>query len=120
MLDAAVATYKKVEAMRHTGAVFFDRGIPDVICYMTMEHMPIPEALNRLAYESRYHQKVFILPPWKEIYETDQERKQSWEEACFTFGKMKETYLTYGYELIEVPKGSPESRVRFVLKAIAA
>ena len=35
----------------------------------------------------RYNKSIFILPPWQEIYETDNERKQDWEEAVLTFEK---------------------------------
>ena len=65
-----------------------------------------------------YNQKVFILPPWQEIYHTDNDRKQTWEEATLTFRKMKEIYFNYGYEIIEVPKGSFQNRVNFILNII--
>lgn len=59
-----------------------------------------------------------VVPSWEEIYETDSERKQTWEEAVFTFEKMKETYLKFGYNIIEVPKCGVEERAKFVLDSI--
>ena len=44
-----------------------------------------------------YNPIVFILPPWKEIYQTDNERKQDWQEAEHTYFQMKSTYEKYGY-----------------------
>ena len=63
----------------------------------------------------RYNKSIFILPPWQEIYETDNERKQDWEEAVLTFEKMSETYKNYGYNIIEIPKISVRERANFIL-----
>lgn len=118
MLHASVETYKRVINEPSSKIVFFDRGILDTICYMQMENIPISDGL-RIAVSLRpYQTKVFILPPWEEIYKTDNERKQTWEEAVFTFEKMKETYLKFGYNIIEVPKCSVEERAKFVLDSI--
>jgi len=55
-----------------------------------------------------------ILPPWQEIYKTDTERKQTWEEAVYTYQQLKLVYARYGYETINVPIGSIEDRKRFI------
>ena len=118
MLKASVNSYKKVVREISNQPAFFDRGILDAICYMQMENIPVSKEWSALANTHRYYQKVFILPPWEEIYETDSERKQTWEEAVFTFEKMKETYLKFGYNIIEVPKCGVEERAKFVLDSI--
>lgn len=115
MLNASLQTYRKVSADHSTETVFFDRGIIDTFCYMHMENIPFSEEISKIAEKYRYNKKVFILPPWKEIYENDNERKQTWEEAEFTFQQMKETYLKYNYEVIEVPKGTLAERLKFVI-----
>ena len=66
----------------------------------------------------RYNDHVFILPPWKEIYRTDAERKQDWNEAVFTYNKMIQTYRSFQYNLVEVPKNSIEQRANFILNWI--
>lgn len=78
----------------------------------------ISNEMDSLGKNLLYNKKVFILPPWKEIYQTDSERKQTWEEAIFTFTKMKETYLKYDYKLIEVPQDTIQNRVNFILNNI--
>lgn len=118
MLKASLETYHRVVSDEHSEIVFFDRGILDTVCYMNMENIPIAEELITLVKSCPYHSKVFMLPPWEGIYETDTERKQTWEEAIFTFEKMKETYLGYGYEIIEVPKANVEERCDFVRRNI--
>ena len=118
MLQASIATYQKAVTNYSEQPKFFGRGIIDTLCYMDMEKIPLPDNLNRIVSEYRYNTKVFILPPWKEIYQTDSERKQSWQQAEFTFHQMKQTYQKYGYELIQVPAADVDTRVRFLLGQI--
>lgn len=118
MLEASVSSYQVIKEMQVSKPVFFDRGILDAICYMNMENIPITSVMKAMAIAHSYASKVFILQPWKEIYQTDNERKQTWEEAVFTFEKMKETYLGYGYEVIEVPKATVGLRRAFIEKEI--
>lgn len=118
MFEASLESYQYINDRFSDDIVFFDRGLLDTICYMKMENISISEELDCLLNANPYNKKVFILPPWKEIYETDNERKQTWKEAVNTFGKMKQTYLEYGYEVIEVPKNTIESRCEFILSYI--
>ena len=67
-------------------------GIPDTLCYSKVLGSGITVNENETALKYRYNQKIFILPPWKEIYINDDERKQSWEEAKLTYKIMKQTY----------------------------
>lgn len=115
MIEASVETYQKINSNLQSEKVFFDRGILDTICYMNMENIPVSLEMEKLISTHPYSQKVFILPPWEEIYETDNERKQTWQEAIYTFDIMKQTYISYGYEVIEVLKGSIEDRCKFIL-----
>ena len=107
-------------AQNQSGTVFFDRGVPDVIGYLRLSGLPVPEYMNNAARTFRYHRRVFISPPWQEIFQQDRERKQDFDEAVRTFEAMVETYTSYGYELIEIPRAPVETRVRFVLHNIAA
>lgn len=66
----------------------------------------------------RYNKSIFMLPPWQEIYETDNERKQDWKEAILTFEQMCKTYKSYGYDIVEIPKKSVCERADFVLEFI--
>ena len=66
----------------------------------------------------RYNRTVFIAPPWKEIYEVDQERKQSFAEAVETCKLMVESYSGCGYHLLELPRVSPAERAEFVLQTL--
>ncbi|MGV0923710.1 AAA family ATPase [Empedobacter tilapiae] len=83
-----------------------------------MEHISISKHIIELVKQYRYNKTVFILPPWKEIYRTDNERKQDWNEAELTFEKMKETYVEFGYNIILVPKMTLQERIKFVQQNI--
>lgn len=118
MFQESVKTYLEISKMGYTKAVFFDRGILDTLGYMRLENIPIPAIMESKAREMVYHNNVFILPPWKEIYENDPERKQTFEQAVETFECMKDIYQEYGFTVIEVPKVSVENRADFILDKI--
>jgi predicted ATPase len=112
MRERSIEGYRVIS--NNTAITFFDRGILDTLCYARLINSEITESMDHDAKHYRYNEKVFILPPWREIYETDNERKQDWEESVRTFEMMKDTYQKYSYELIEVPKISIEKRAGFV------
>lgn len=118
MLQASINSYQKALSISTEKSIFFDRGIPDALCYFKMENLRILEEDKRFSEALKYNQLVFILPPWDEIYKTDKERKQTWEEAKKTFFEMKKTYESLGYKVVEVPRETVENRVKFVLKTI--
>jgi len=116
MFEASVKTYQEITLGNHATPIFFDRGILDTVCYMTVEKIPLSSELLMALEQVTYNKNVFILPPWREIYRTDKQRKQSWAEAVLTFHQMKNTYLQYGYNVIEVPKVSALERAHFILE----
>src|ERR1700722_8891045 len=102
-------------AKEYTGPVVFDRGIPDVLGYLRLHHLSVPRHVARAAEMFRYHSRVFIAPPWLEIFTVDAERKQSFAEARATHEAMVETYAGLGYQSLSLPCVSVAERARFVL-----
>lgn len=105
-------------AEHQSGKVFFDRGVPDVLGYLCLLNLPVPEHMQKAANTFRYHRRVFIAPPWPEIFRQDGERKQSFDEAVRTYDAMVATYTACGYDLIEIPRVRLEERVYFVLQSV--
>ncbi|KVD03621.1 ATPase [Burkholderia ubonensis] len=105
-------------ARQARGPVFFDRGVPDVIGYLRLSGLAVPAHAEAAARRFRYHRRVFIAPPWPDIYTQDAERRQDFAEAVRTCDAMVECYASYGYRLIELPRASVKARVRFVLDAL--
>jgi predicted ATPase len=106
------------EANNFAGTVFFDRGMPDVVGYLRLVNLPLPEHVDKAVQSFRYNRRVFIAPPWEEIFKQDHERKQDFAEAVRTYEALAATYLNYGYELVEIPRAPVKDRVRFILECI--
>jgi predicted ATPase len=82
--------------------------------------LPIPEYFVQAAVERRYNRRVFLAPPWPEIFTQDAERKQTLAEAEATYQVMREIYTGLGYDLMELPFVSIAERAAFVRAAILA
>ena len=95
--------------------VFLDRGIPDVLAYMHYIGDSYPAHFDHACRENLYS-RIFILPPWEEIYTSDDERYENYEQAKLIFDHLTETYRNYGYDLIPVPKDTVENRIAFILE----
>lgn len=93
---------------------FFDRGIPDIIAYLKAAALPVDKHFYHTLNRHPYHPVVFLAPPWQEIYVNDSERWQTFKEAVALYHTIKETYLTLGYTLVELPLASVQERVNFV------
>ncbi len=98
--------------------VFIDRGIPDVLAYMHYIGDSYPATFDAACREHTYS-KIFILPPWEEIYISDAERYENFEQAKLIYNHLTETYQNYGYKLIEVPKDTMNNRILFILDEIS-
>ena len=116
MLGWEMRSYRA--ALSLNGPVIFDRGVPDVLGYLRLSGLPVPSHLQRATQIFRYHRRVFIAPPWPEIFVADAERKQSFHEAQATYEVMIETYSALAYELIPLPLDSVQKRAQFVLALI--
>ncbi|OCW59569.1 AAA family ATPase [Hoeflea olei] len=102
------------EASTLEGPVLMDRGIPDVVGYLTLCGLPVPDHVETAARLYRYNSRVFIAPYWDAIFAQDAERKQDRQEAEATARVMAETYARLGYQLIELPRTSVEARADFI------
>lgn len=113
MLVWDMRSYHMAEVM--PGAVFFDRGVPDMIGYLRLMGLPVPAHMMRAAAAFRYNRRVFIAPFWPEIFANDRERKQSPDEALRTCEAITAAYRELGFEIVLLPKASVAERVHFVL-----
>jgi len=116
LLEGRKKQYQNASQEPHP-VVFLDRGIPDVLAYMHYIGDSYPAHFDSCCKEHIYT-KIFILPPWKEIYVSDAERYENYEQAKLIYNHLKETYEHYGYQLIEVPKGDLDQRINFILNDI--
>ena len=102
----------------HEETVFFDRGLVDIYGYSLLESLPVPRSLIEACEKYRYHNPVFLFPPWDAIFTNDKERKQSFAEAVATFEIMQTAYRHFGYTLVEVPRAPVNDRAAFILDLV--
>jgi len=114
MLSWELRSYRLAEQV--DGAVFFDRGVVDVTGYLRLVGLPVPDHVRKAAEVFRYNPRVFVAPPWREIFRSDAERKQDWDEAVRTYEAVADAYQSNGYELVLLPRVSVSERVRFVVE----
>jgi len=115
MLSRAVTDFRRMSAA--SGPVFFDRGIPDLIGYAELFGLDASAAANAAAVH-RYHDLVFVLPSWPEIYVTDSERKMTYEAAEAFGERVRSIYVELGYSLVDVPRDTVVARARFILDTL--
>jgi predicted ATPase len=112
----AMALEDRASAATLTGWVFFDRGLVDAVA--ALQHLTGEPALAALAQEHRYHQTVFLTPPWPETYINDPERRHGLEAAEDEYSRLLEVYPILGYKVSILPKVSVSERADFIERAL--
>ena len=113
----AMALADRAAVAAHAGLVFFDRGLIDAAA--GVERLTGEPALAPLRDAHRYHHRLFLTPPWPEIYVTDPERRHGLAEAAAEYANLLQVYPALGYELVILPKISVTERADFVEKVLA-
>ncbi len=116
LFEGRIAQYFEASNSNYS-LVFFDRGIPDVHSYMNYLKTEYPNIYIKKSRELRYS-KVFLMPPWEEIYTSDNERYESYEESLAIYSHIKKAYLALDYTIIEIPHGTIKERTDFILNNI--
>lgn len=95
---------------------FFDRGLPDLIGYLTHGGRSVPEEWREVS--RAYATTVFFAPTWREIYVNDAERPQTFGEASELSVHIHRAYQGFGFRLVELIKGTVADRRRQVLDCL--
>jgi predicted ATPase len=113
ILERDMAQYDAAAAL--PGPVFFDRSMLDALGGLFFLGALSRDRERALLQAHPYHRQALIFPPWEEIYCTDAERDQTYEEAVSVFHSVHRWYGRCEYELIEVPPGTVDERCDFIL-----
>jgi predicted ATPase len=105
------------DSARH-GRCFFDRGLPDLIGYLTHGGRTAPDDWRKAS--RAYAPVVFFAPPWQEIYVNDAERPQSFAEARSLSAHIRRAYVDCGFRLVELTQSSVPDRLRQVVAHLDA
>ncbi len=114
LLYGRLKQFQKAKELRKD-TCFFDRGIPDVLAYMDFFGQDYQNEFIEISQNNRYD-AVFILPPWKEIYVSDNERLETFTESEKIHECLINTYVKYGYNPILVPKTAISKRVSYIVE----
>lgn len=116
LLEGRVNQFKEAHKNK-ASLVFLDRGIPEVLAYLDRGNTPYPNHFTKACEDNQYD-RVFIFPPWEEIYTSDNERYEDYQEALKIYPFLKAAYDRFGYVSIILPKDTIENRISFVLENI--
>ena len=101
----------------HPGPVFFDRGVVDAaVALAQASGLPLPDILGP---GRAYADRVFVAPPWPEIYGRDADRRHGLAEALAEYERVTHALAALGHTGVELPKAPVADRVAFVLRDIA-
>ena len=96
----------------------FDRSIVDAVT--ALESIGAAEACCGEAIRRyRYAPRVFMVPPWPELFHTDAERQHKFEAAEAEFHALMESFPAKGYEVLIVPRATIPERVDFLESRLA-
>jgi predicted ATPase len=95
---------------------FADRAIPDQLAFARYRGFGTPENLELAARQYRYAPRVFVTPPWPEIYVNDEVRTETFEEALKVHEFVVDTYKLLNYQIIELPLVPVSERIDYLLK----
>jgi predicted ATPase len=116
MLRHSIASYRQHTPISRP--TFSDRGIPDTLCYARLILLADESRVRAACDQYRYASPVFFAPAWREIYATDAERKQDFDEAVRTSEQMRSVYEECGYLIRDLPQLEPRARAKFILEEL--
>lgn len=116
LLDARTKQYLEADSLNEK-LVFLDRGLPDVIAYMDYAKSDYPKHFVDTC-KKHVYDIVFVLAPWQEIFVSDSERYENFDQAVEIHHALLDTYERFGYKLIDVPFDRIEKRADFIIDAL--
>jgi predicted ATPase len=117
-LAIATAVADRQAAASRAGWVFFDRGLVDAAS--ALEQLSGEPTLAQLNALHPYHRKVFLAPPWPEIFVTDAERRHGYEAGLAEYERLETQLPALGYSVVVLPKAPIAARADFVLATLGA
>ena len=106
--------YNKIQNVNYT---FFDRGVHEIIAYLNFIKIKYDDYFIISAKKIVYD-KIFILPPWEDIYINDNQRYESFKECKEIHNEILKIYRELKIEIIMLEKNSVSQRVDTVLELI--
>jgi predicted ATPase len=102
------------------GCVLFDRSIVDAVTAFPRMGLPTPGWARNALDRYRYAPTVFLAPPWEALFQTDAERRGSFESASAEYHDLATSFPANGYAVEEIPRASIAERADFLEARLAA
>lgn len=116
-VELSVQRYDSARRLGRT--VFFDRSLIDAISALVYAEPGRAEQYLRMTDEYRYANTVFMASPWPEHFESDAERKHTFEDAVAEYERLVASYTMANYSIQTLPQVSVHDRIDFILEHIA-
>lgn len=113
----ALALEDLEKAARLSGPVFFDRGLIDAA--VALEHAAGRPCLDRYA-ARRYHRRIFVTPPWPEIYAGDIDRRHDLPAAIDEYERLLRAFGRLDHMVELLPRIGVEERADLILGRLGA
>jgi predicted ATPase len=113
-IEVSLADLRVADTSAHW--VFFDRGLIDAAA--ALGHLTGEAVVESLGLLHRYNKRVFLAPPWPEIYGRDPERRHSLAEAVAEYDRLVDVYPRLGYDIHVLPKVTVAERADWVLASL--
>lgn len=119
-VDAAVFARRAIAMSvadydRASGLTFFDRGVVDAAVAL---ESATDESAATLVARYRYD-RLFLAPPWPEIYVTDDDRRHGLDKALSDYERVGRAWCDAGYHPVILPRADVSARADFVLATLA-
>ena len=99
--------------------VLFDRSMVDNITGMQRAGRPMPPGFVAALSLYRYARRVFMTPPWEELFVSDRERRHGFAAAVTEYQGLLQSYPANGYDVVLIPKAPVAARADFLEAQIA-
>jgi len=93
---------------------FFDRSLVDGVVALESRSMTVSDRAVAAIAACRYADRVYLVPPWEELFENDPERKHSFADACAEYDALLRGYPAHGYQTMIIPKAALTDRVHWL------
>lgn len=100
------------KAGRHSGLVFFDRGIVDAA--IALEYSGGPSISETLGKNPVYADPVLVFPPWEEIFEEEAERRHDFDAAVQEYHRICTALDQLGCISYKIPRLPVHERLKLI------